>query len=130
MFAQILKIVNKNFIISTEKFKKGTETMDTNHATIKHLLFDLGIPANLNGHTFIIAAHQLLSDDPDKYCVDHKTLLNDLADRFHTTAKSIDKGIRYAILAGHTEKYGIIINTKKAVPSSLQFVYGLYFYLS
>ena len=103
--------------------------MDTKYATIKHLLFDLGIPANLCGHTYIIAAHQMLSDDPDRYCVDHKALLVDLADRFCTTAKSVDKGIRYAVMSGHTEKYGFLVNTKKAVPSSLQFVYGLYFYL-
>lgn len=103
--------------------------MDTN-TNIKQLLFALGIPANLYGHTLIIAAYQMIVDDPEKYCLDHKALLNDLADRYHISAKSAGRDIRYAVRSGHTEKYGYVINAKKNVPSALQFVYGLYHYLS
>lgn len=94
-------------------------------------LLEIGIPANLSGFAYIVAAGYLIETNPDLYCMSPKCIYIDVAARFHTSPASIEKGIRYAIASGNIESYQLILqHGKKVIPTNKQFLLSLYYYIA
>lgn len=71
---------------------------DEAFAEIYDLLYQLGLSANYNGFFYLACAVWLTMENPDRLLLVTKWLYPDVAKQFHTSWKTVERGIRYSIL--------------------------------
>lgn len=105
---------------------------------IHEVLLSIGIPPNLLGYTYIIAALEFISLNPTYLNVITKGLYVDIASKYEVTTSSVERAIRHAISVGWLHGnidyiYHIFkncIRPDKGAPSNSLFLSRLFYYFN
>lgn len=108
----------------------ATPSLPLRNALTKHMLQELGMPAHLNGCTYLNAALPLLSCLPNPSVWTGKRLYALLAEQFQTTQGAVERAIRTAIeatwLSGHLPAisacFGYTVDPDKGKPTNNEFL--------
>lgn len=105
---------------------------------IQELLFEIGIPANLMGFTYIVTALQIALLNREYIYRMTKILYAEVAKQYEASPASVERCIKYAITVGWTcgnaecieQIFKHSINPARGVPTNSQFITRLYLFFT
>lgn len=101
---------------------------------IREVLTELGTPAHIKGHPYLVTALLLVNDDPDLIHAMTKGLYFDIAKLHNTTGSRVERAIRHAIevtwdrsdLDTLARYFGNTVQCAKGKPTNSEFVAQLH----
>lgn len=113
-----------------EKYYELLKQHKEYEAWIDSVFLELGIPQNVKGYDYLMAAVLIATDEPELIQAMTKELYPRVADLFNTTAFRVERSIRHAIeLAwsnGETEilnrLFGYTVGVAKGKPTNSNFI--------
>lgn len=113
-----------------EKYYEFLKQHKEYEAWIDSVFLELGIPQNVKGYDYLMAAVLIATDEPELIQAMTKELYPRVADLFNTTAFRVERSIRHAIeLAwsnGETETlnrlFGYTVGVAKGKPTNSNFI--------
>lgn len=101
---------------------------------VRDLLTELGTPAHIKGHSYLVTALLLVNKDPDLIHAMTKGLYEDVAQVHHTTRSRVERAIRHAVevtwdrsdLDTLARYFGNIVQSAKGKPTNSEFVAQLH----
>nr|DAG02065.1 MAG TPA: sporulation transcription factor Spo0A [Myoviridae sp. ct4uh47] len=113
-----------------EKYYELLKQHKEYEAWIDSVFLELGIPQNVKGYDYLMAAVLIATDEPELIQAMTKELYPRVADLFNTTAFRVERSIRHAIeLAwsnGETETlnrlFGYTVGVAKGKPTNSNFI--------
>ena len=100
---------------------------------IQNLLLDIGIPTNLLGFLYLAYGMQLVLENYEYATRVSKFLYVEVASKYHTDPRSVERCIRHAISVAFTnvssEHTSNMLASFNKVPTNTQFISSVYFLL-
>lgn len=113
-----------------EKYYEFLKQHKEYEAWVDSVFLELGIPQNVKGYDYLMAALLLTTDEPGLTQAIYKKLYPRIADLFDTTASRAERAMRHAIelACNHSdpeilhEMFGYTIGSAKGKPSNGNFI--------